>query len=59
MDYVTNFCTQQHIQVITALYLRTQGVQKPRLESILQDNAKLNTKIINQHSYLMTAETDS
>jgi hypothetical protein len=30
-DYTTAFCTREHVQNVTALYLNTQGVQKAKL----------------------------
>ena len=35
LDYVTDFCIQQHIQKIIALYSKTQGVQKLRWKGTL------------------------
>jgi hypothetical protein len=34
MDHVTDFCVDQRVQKVTALYMRTQGVQKARQERI-------------------------
>ena len=35
MDYVIDFCIQQHIQKVIALYSETQGVQNVRWKDIL------------------------